>query len=105
MGVVAGPVVREVWVSHVWGGWGIRDDVVGVRLSAYKKMWVLTEVEVTETVDGVGMLGGEEKEEEDGGEDCGDRFRAWRERREKVEEGAESINLNHSSGVGDSGTI
>ena len=40
-----------------------------------------------------------------GGEDCGDRFRAWRERREKVEEGAESINLNHSSGVGDSGII
>ena len=29
----------------------------------YKKRLVLTEVEVTETVDGVGMLGGEEKED------------------------------------------
>jgi len=88
------------------GEGGEYETLVVLDCPLYKKRLVLTEVEVTETVDGVGMLGGEEKEEEDGGEDCGDRFRAWRERREKVEEGAESINLNHhSSGVGDSGTI
>jgi len=44
VGVVAGPVVREEYETLV------------LDCPLYKKMLVLTEVEVTETVDGVGML-------------------------------------------------
>ena len=99
---------------HMCGEGGEYETLV-LDCPLYRKRLVLTEVEVTESVDGVGMLvvkkcEAVEKEEEDGGgEDCGDdRFRAWRERRENVvKEGVvESINLNHhSSDGGDSGTI
>ena len=51
---------------HMCGEGGEYETLV-LDCPLYKKRLVLTEVEVTETVDGVGMLGGEEKEEEDGG--------------------------------------
>lgn len=45
---------------HMCGEGGEYETLVVLDCPLYKKRLVLTEVEVTETVDGVGMLGGEE---------------------------------------------